>query len=186
MRPIYLTAFAGLLLSCGQSNKKTTATDSIPPSVPVIASHADAIRKEVSPDTLAVANAVADTVHMRSEKNEVAHWKDFWLKMKTAIATKDTATIIGLTYFPFFCNSSLSQVDDFKEAIIDQVFSMNLKKTGEPKFEGSHDFGGRDDQTNTSENLKCDSTFYLYEPHKVVYFGKVKGYYKLLGMETPG
>jgi hypothetical protein len=164
MRPIYLTALVGLLLSCGQPNKKTTTTDSIPPSVRVS----------------------SDTVNIRSEKDGVAHWKDFWLKMKTAMATKDTATIIGLTYFPFFCNSSLSQVDDFKEAIIDQVFSINLKKTGEPKFEGSHDFGGRDDQTNTSENLKCDSTFYLYEPHKVVYFGKVKGYYKLLGMETPG
>jgi hypothetical protein len=172
-------------MSCGQSNKKSVNNNSIPHGAtasPLI----DSSLKAGSPGTLAIVKVTTDKVSMTNEKNGITDWRDFWQTIKTGIVAKDTATIVGSTNFPFFINSSLSQVDDFKENYIWQLFEMNLNKAGEPKFEGNHTFGGRDDQTNISTHLTCDSTFYIYLPHQIVYFGKVKGYYKLLGTETPG
>jgi len=186
MRQILVMILAGLLLSCGQSNKKPANTDSILPSSAVATTPSDSSHMAGSMDTIAIAKNTTDTTATKIEKNGIADWTDFWLIMKAAIIAKDTAAIVGLTHFPFFINSSLSPLDDFKEVCIEQLFNMNLKKAGQPHFEGNREFSGRDDQTNTSGHLTCDSTFYLYVPHLIVYFGKVKGYYKLLGMETPG
>lgn len=186
MRQICLIASLALLLSCGQTPKKAPATDSIPPTAaaPSTASaapahpdspHADSASKSPPPDTTAVTTAVAgaSATTVSDTTAGIANWKDFWPKMKTAIVAKDTAAIIRLTYFPFFINSSLRSQSDFKESTIDQVFNIRLKKAGDPQFEGNHHFGGRDDDTNASADLSSDSTFFLYEPHKVYPLGRV-------------
>jgi hypothetical protein len=189
MHKTRLLALLVIVSSCGHPDKTASNVDST--SHPdtgktVTAAQVAAVQKpaaqdssaKVSPDSMMIASV---------GKDSIADWKEFWPKMKQALANKDTAAVMRGTYFPFFTSYGLDDVNTFKEVIIDQLFDINLKKAKQPVSMGKFDLSlNYRSDSSIYPGLLLDTVYYWYFPHQQIYFGKVKGSYKLLGMETPG
>jgi hypothetical protein len=183
-----------MLFSCHQPDQKSSAATLLSPdstastkrdtSTPNLASTPgrDTMIKTPTQQSTATASTLSDTSVVATN---ITDWQEFWRLLKTAVRKKDTVTIIGMTYFPFYNNSSPDSKADWKEEVPDDIFKIS-KENELPSFIGERSFGGTDYKTNIYSHIKCDSVFLIAIPRGEIYFGKMQGSYKLLGKLDPG
>lgn len=107
------------------------------------------------------------------------NWDEFWKNFTETAAKKDNHRLLGFINFPFLQEAQKVTADEFAELFISQL-------DGIENADVPVDANGLPLQGVDKDFPRLDSIKYTNFNEKDFYFAKVKGYYKLVEIITPG